>query len=90
MRFFDAHGFTYTASVSNKLMVDARLPTPQVIDALKQRKVYVGRPWPIWPTHVRVSIGTEDEMARFKTAFLEVAEAARAARLNSEPDGSKE
>jgi histidinol-phosphate aminotransferase len=78
MRFFDAHGFTYTASVSNKLMVDARLPTPQVIDALKQRKVYVGRPWPIWPTHVRVSIGTEDEMARFKTAFLEVAEAARA------------
>jgi histidinol-phosphate aminotransferase len=72
MRFFDAHGFGYTASVSNKLMVDARLPTQQVIDGLKERKIYVGRPWPVWPTHVRVSIGTADEMARFESAFLAV------------------
>jgi histidinol-phosphate aminotransferase len=77
MRFFDEHGFAHTASVSNKLMVDARMPTPQVIDGLKQRKVYVGRPWPVWPTHVRVSIGTDDDMARFRTAFLEVTAAAR-------------
>ena len=37
----------------------------------------VGRPWPVWPTHVRVSIGTDDEMARFEGAFLEVTSAAR-------------
>lgn len=72
MRFFDAHGFGYTPSVSNALMVDARMPTTVVIDAMRQRKIYVGRPWPVWPTHVRVSIGTSDEMARFQTAFLEV------------------
>jgi histidinol-phosphate aminotransferase len=72
MRFFDAHGFAYTQSVSNKLMVDARKPTQQVIDGLKERKVYVGRPWPVWPTHVRVSIGSDDDMARFRSAFLEV------------------
>ena len=72
MRFFDEHGFTYTASVSNKLMVDARMPTQQVIDGLKQRNVYVGRPWPVWPTHVRVSIGSDADLARFKTAFLAV------------------
>lgn len=72
MRFFDAHGFTYTPSVSNALMVDARMPTTAVIDALKQRNIYVGRPWPVWPTHVRVSIGTSEEMTRFQTAFLEV------------------
>jgi histidinol-phosphate aminotransferase len=70
--FFDAHGFTYTPSVSNKLMVDARMPTQQVIDGLKQRGVYVGRPWPVWPTHVRVSIGLPQEMERFKAAFVEV------------------
>ena len=29
MRFFDAHGFVHTASVSNKLMVDARMPAAQ-------------------------------------------------------------
>jgi histidinol-phosphate aminotransferase len=73
MSFFDAHGFTYTPSVSNKLMVDARRPTQQVVDGLKRRNVYVGRPWPVWPTHVRVSIGSADDMRRFKKAFREVA-----------------
>jgi histidinol-phosphate aminotransferase len=72
MHFFETNGFAFTPSVSNKLMVDARMPTQQVIDGLKQRKVYVGRPWPVWPTHVRVSIGTDDDMARFQAAFLEV------------------
>ena len=72
MRFFDAHGFRYTPSVANHLMVDARMPTPDVIAAMKQRNVYVGRPWPVWPTHVRVSIGSAPDMERFKSAFLEV------------------
>ncbi|HTO54575.1 MAG TPA: aminotransferase class I/II-fold pyridoxal phosphate-dependent enzyme [Myxococcota bacterium] len=72
MQFFDAHGFGYTPSVANHLMVDARMPTQKVIDGLKQQSVYVGRAWPVWPTHVRVSIGSSAEMARFKTAFLEV------------------
>ncbi|MEO6026795.1 MAG: aminotransferase class I/II-fold pyridoxal phosphate-dependent enzyme, partial [Candidatus Binatia bacterium] len=78
MAFFETHGFTFTPSVSNKLMVDARMPTQQVIDGLKARKVYVGRPWPVWPTHVRVSIGTDDDMTRFQGAFLEVTAAVRA------------
>ncbi len=73
MRFFDAHGFAYTPSVSNKLMVDARRPVKQVIDGLAGQNVYVGRPWPVWPTHVRVSIGSAADMERFKRAFLEVA-----------------
>ncbi len=77
MRFFDEHGFTYTPSVSNALMVDARMPTAAVIEGLKARKVYVGRPWPVWPTHVRVSLGTSDEMARFQAALLDVARSAR-------------
>jgi len=72
MRFFDAHGFRYTPSVANHLMVDARRPAPEAIAAMKQRNVYVGRPWPVWPTHVRVSIGSAADMERFKTAFLEV------------------
>jgi histidinol-phosphate aminotransferase len=72
MRFFDAHGFRYTPSVANHLMVDARMPTPAVIEALKRKNVYVGRPWPVWPTHVRVSIGSTGDMERFKSAFLAV------------------
>jgi len=77
-RFFDEHGYAYTPSVSNKLMVDARMPTKQVIDDLASRGIFVGRPWAVWPTHVRVSIGTADEMRRFQAAFLEVAGPGRA------------
>ena len=73
MRFFDTHGFRYTPSVANHLMVDARKPTLEVIEGLKRQKVYVGRPWPAWPTHVRVSIGSAGDMERFKSAFLAVA-----------------
>ena len=73
MRFFDAHGFRYTPSVANHLMVDARMPALAVIEALKRKNVYVGRPWPAWPTHVRVSIGSADDMERFKSAFLAIA-----------------
>ncbi len=71
-RFFDAHGFRYTPSVANHLMVDAGMPTLEVVEGLKRRKVYIGRPWPVWPTHVRVSIGSAPDMERFKSAFLEV------------------
>ena len=76
MHFFESHGFSYTPSVSNKLMVDARMPSQQVIDELKRRNVYVGRPWPVWPTHIRVSLGSREDMRRFKAAFLEVTAAA--------------
>ncbi len=70
MRFFDAHGYRYTPSVANHLMVDARRPTPEVIEALKQHHVYVGRPWPVWPTHVRITVGSTADMERFKSAFV--------------------
>jgi histidinol-phosphate aminotransferase len=70
--FFDANGFAHTASVSNKLMVDARMPTQQVIDALAARDVFVGRAWPVWPTHVRVTVGSAPDMEKFKVAWVQV------------------
>jgi histidinol-phosphate aminotransferase len=72
MAFFAANGFAYTPSKANHLMVDAKLPTAKVIEGMKARNVYVGRPWPVWPTWVRVTVGSADDMARFKSAFLEV------------------
>jgi histidinol-phosphate aminotransferase len=70
--FLDKHNFSYVPSVSNKFMVDAKRPANDVIMALRTEKVYIGRPWPVWPTHVRVSVGTQEEMNKFKTAFLKV------------------
>jgi len=28
--------------------------------------------WQAWPTHVRVTVGSQEEMNKFKTAFLKV------------------
>jgi histidinol-phosphate/aromatic aminotransferase/cobyric acid decarboxylase-like protein len=53
-------------------MVDAKRPADEMIMALRAEKVYIGRPWPVWPTHVRVSVGTQEEMNKFKAAFLKV------------------
>lgn len=70
--FLDKHNLSYVPSVSNKFMVDVKRPGQLIIDALQKEKIYVGRVWPSWPTHVRVSIGTQEEMNKFKTAFLKV------------------
>ena len=70
--FLDKHDFRYVPSVSNHFMLDVNRPGQQVVDALRREKVYIGRIWPCWPTHARVSIGTGEEMNRFKTALLKV------------------
>ncbi len=72
--FLDRHGIRYVPSVSNKFMVDVGRPGEEIIQQLRQEKVYVGRVWPSWPTHVRVSIGTAEEMEKFQKAFLKVME----------------
>jgi histidinol-phosphate aminotransferase len=70
--FCEKHHFTYVPSVSNKFMVDVRRPGQEVIAAMRQQKIYIGRIWPSMPTYVRVTIGTQEEMNRFKAAFLKV------------------
>lgn len=72
LAFLDKHGFSYAPTVSNKFMVDTGKPANDVIMAMRKEKVYIGRPWSSWPTHVRVTIGTAEEMEKFKAAFLKV------------------
>lgn len=72
MAFLEKNGFKTVTSVSNKFMVDTKRPADDVIMAMRKEKVYIGRKWPVWPTSVRVSVGTQEEMAKFKAAFLKV------------------
>jgi len=55
-------------------MVDVKRPGKQFIEVMEAKKVYIGRVWPAWPTHVRVTIGTAPEMEAFKKAFKEAME----------------
>src|SRR2546430_6879054 len=64
-----SQGYSYVPSQSNCFMLDAKRPAKEVIDAMAARNVYIGRPWPAWPTHVRITVGTQPEMEAFQEAF---------------------
>ncbi len=70
--FLEAKNVPHTKSEANHFMMDVKRPGNDVVKALAQQNVYIGRLWPVWPTHVRVSIGTQDEMDKFKSAFAKV------------------
>jgi histidinol-phosphate aminotransferase len=67
--WLDKKGFGVLPSEANMLLIDVRRPGHQVFQAMLQQKVVIGRTWPSMPNHVRISIGTRDEMTRFKAAF---------------------
>ncbi len=62
-------GFAVLPSDANMLMVDVHRPGREVFQALLQQKVVIGRSWRSMPQHVRVTIGTREEMAKFREAF---------------------
>jgi histidinol-phosphate aminotransferase len=70
--FLDQHHIHYVPSVSNKFMMDVKRPGREFIDLMAKENVYVGRVWPSWPTYVRVTVGSREDMAKFKTACLKV------------------
>jgi histidinol-phosphate aminotransferase len=60
---------------TNCFMIDTGRSGKAVFAAMKAKNVLIGRTWPIWPNAVRVSVGTPEEMAKFKVAFKEVMDA---------------
>jgi histidinol-phosphate/aromatic aminotransferase/cobyric acid decarboxylase-like protein len=62
-------GFDVIPSEANMIMIDTRRPGRDVNRAMMQQKVAIGRSWSALPNHVRVTIGTPEEMAKFRTAF---------------------
>ena len=65
-------GYTVLPSDTNFFMVHIRREVTPVIDAFRSRGVLVGRPFPPMLEHLRVSVGTADEMARFTAAFKQI------------------
>ncbi len=66
-----SEGYAATPSESNCFMLDVRRPGKEVQAALAAKDMYIGRIWPAWPTQVRITVGTPDEMAAFQKAFKE-------------------
>lgn len=68
-RWFEQAGYPVAASVANFLMVGIRRPADAFRQACAERGVAVGRPFPPLIEHVRISIGTMEEMRGAVTVF---------------------
>jgi histidinol-phosphate/aromatic aminotransferase/cobyric acid decarboxylase-like protein len=70
----DKLGVIYTPSVANFFMMSVKGMTgTQVGEAMKVRKINLaGNRWPEWPNHIRVTVGTYEEMTKFNAALSEV------------------
>src|SRR5271157_4485191 len=80
-QWLDRNGYSYIPSVSNCFMLDTKRPAKDVIAAMAQQKVIIGRIWPVMPTYTRITIGTHEEMERFQVAFQNVMKGTAVGRL---------
>lgn len=80
-----AKGYATTPSESNCFMVDMGRPAGPARSALAARSIYVGREWKAWPSYMRVTVGTAEEMAAFRKAFAEVAAEQASGRMLDYP-----
>lgn len=81
LAWLTSQGYATTPSESNCFMLDVREPGRQVMAGMAAKDIYIGRIWPSWPTQVRITVGTKDEMLAFRKAFTEVMAAPAAAGL---------
>lgn len=65
-------GFDVIPSETNFFMVDLGRPIGPVRDEFQKKGVLVGRDFPPLLNHLRVSVGTAEEMDRFLVAFKEI------------------
>ena len=77
-QWLDRNGYVYTPSQSNCFLLETKRPGKEVIAAMAAQNVFIGRIWPVWPTQVRITVGTHEEMAKFQESFQKVMTAAKA------------
>jgi len=63
-------------SQGNMFMVDVHRPGEEFKVAMLKENVAIGRSWPAMPNYVRVTVGTQAEMEKFKVSFKKAYETA--------------
>ena len=64
--FLEKKGIKYIPSEANFFMMEVGRPGAEYAKLMADQKVIIGRVWPAWPTMVRVTVGTAEEMAKFR------------------------
>src|SRR5579884_3003855 len=67
-----AQNVEFVPSESNCFMMNVKRNGKAFAADMAKEKVYIGRPWPVWPTWVRITVGSKDDMSKFKSAFSKV------------------
>ena len=68
----DKMGYKSIPSQANFIMFDCKKPVVPLIKAMKDKTVAVGRLFPAYPNHMRLTIGKKSEMESFVSAFKQV------------------
>jgi len=69
--FLDKHNIEFIPSEANCFMMNVKRPGREFYQDMAKHKVYIGRVWPVWPTWVRVTVGTREDMAKFREACVQ-------------------
>jgi histidinol-phosphate/aromatic aminotransferase/cobyric acid decarboxylase-like protein len=73
LNFLEQKKFGYLGGAqTNFFMMDVKRPGKDFAAAMAKEKVYVGRTWPMYPTYSRITVGTRDDMEKFKAALIRV------------------
>jgi histidinol-phosphate aminotransferase len=72
--YLEKVGVTYSPSTSNFFMMSVKgMAGAQVGEAMLKKKIQLaGNRWPEWPQHIRVTVGTAEEMVKFSAAMDQV------------------
>jgi len=69
---FDRMGLRYFEPNGNFIMFDAKLPSAQVFDGLLRRGIVSRARWSYYPTHIRITVGSQEQNEKFIRALEEV------------------
>lgn len=70
--FLEKKNVKYNLSETNFFVMEVGSPGADFARDMASNKVFIGRVWPIWPTKVRVTVGTQEEMNKFKAAYEKI------------------
>jgi len=70
LEWMDKNGYEYMkGSQANFFQANVKRPGPEFSRNMQKEKVLIGRTWKEMPNYVRITIGTQAEMEKFKVAY---------------------
>ena len=77
LEWMDKNGYPYMkGSQANFFQADVKRPGKEFSALMTADHVHIGRTWAAMPNYVRVTVGTQEEMEKFKVAFKRAYETA--------------